>query len=270
MTSEISKRALKGEKLADLRIIDCHCHLGPWFNFYFPRAGIAEMIYDADLIGVEKICVFPHAAISCDYRLGNMQMADAVRRYPERVLGMLTINANKPDEIDGEFDRYYGMGQVIGVKLHPSTHSYKVNGGVCRKMYEKLSQLGGIVLSHSWEGDPMCGVDMFEEIIRDYPGVAFVLGHSGGMPQGVRKSIKLVNQYENAYMDTSGFEFSNMWIEDIVSKTDKSKILFGSDYPFHDLRGGLSRILLSDLDDRTKLDILGENHRRLTEKFRKK
>ena len=228
------------------------------------------MIQDADILGVEKLCIAPHAAISCDYKLGNKQLLEAINKYPDRVYGMLTLNPNFPEEIDGQFDTYYPVRQFTGVKLHNDLHGYPVSGENCLKVLEKVKAYGGYVLAHTWEGSGKDSIPMYEDIIRNYPDIAFILGHAGGLADGVAKSIKVVNTYENAYLDTSGFEFSNFWIEEIAAKTDVTKILFGSDCPFHDLRGGISRILLADLDDAVKMRILSGNFTDLLLKYPKK
>lgn len=261
MKSEIVKRALKGDKFADLDIIDSHCHMGPWYNFYFPEGRIENMLYDAELIGIKTLCIAPHASISCDYRLGNKQVLEATEIYPGSTKALLTLNPNMPEEIGEEFSRYYFKEQFIGVKLHPTLHKYNLTDGNCFKIYDLLKEFGGYLLAHTWEGSSTCSVEMCEEVIRKYPKVPFILAHAGGTKTGVEKTINLVNNYENAYMDTSGFEYSDTWIEEIMEKADVTKVLFGSDCPFHDIRGGVSRILLANLDDDMKKGILGNNFR---------
>jgi predicted TIM-barrel fold metal-dependent hydrolase len=270
MNRDIMKMALAGENLSSLHIVDGHCHMGPWFNYYFPKADVEEMMADADLTGVERICVAPHASISLDYRLGNRIMADAAAKYPDRVLGYVAFDPNRPEEIDEEFEKYYPISQVVGVKIHPSAHAYNINGENYLKVFDRMNELGGICLTHTWEDGGTCCMERCEDVIRQYPGTAFILGHSGGLNRGIHRAVALANRYENAYLDTSGFEFSNVWIEDIMKKVSSAKVIFGSDYPFHDLRGGLSRILLADMDDDTKLDVLGRSFSRLLEKYPKK
>lgn len=269
MKNEILKRALAGKRFDDLHIVDAHCHMGTYFNYYFPKADIEEMIQDADIFGVEKLCIAPHAAISCDYKSGNKQLLDAIHQFPDRIYGLLTLNPNFPDEIDEQFEMYYPVRQFKGLKLQNGLHGYPVDGENCLLIFEKMKLFGGYVLLHTWDGSNMNSIEMCEEIIRDHPETAFILGHAGGLPDGVRKSVKVVNTYENAYLDTSGFEYSNTWIEEIASNADVTKILFGSDCPFHDLRGGISRILLADLDDDIKIKVLSENHRELLSKYPK-
>jgi len=270
MSNVIFKHAWEGKPVIDFEIIDSHCHMGTYYNFYFPKADIEEMLYDADLVGISRMSVAPHAAISCDYKLGNEQIAAVAAQYPERVWALLVLNANMPEEIDPEFNKYYGKKEFVGVKLHPALHGYNVAADQCSSIYDHVRRLGGYILCHSWEGSNTCSVELCEAVIKAYPDVPFVLGHSGGLMQGIYKSINLVNRYENAFMDTSGFEFSNVWIEEIVQKTDATKILFGSDCPFHDIRGGISRILFADIEEDTKRLILGMNYKNMLSKLPKK
>lgn len=263
MGKEILKRALKKDKFPELKIVDCHCHQGPWFNFYFPEAGIGEMIQDADIFGIDKLCVAPHASFSCDFKLGNRQVFDSILKYPDRVFGLLAINGNKPGEIREEFDRYYGILQFVGLKIHPSVHKYSISGENYFVAFEEVKKRGGYVLTHTWDDCPYASNDLCEAAIRAFPDVPFILAHAGGISIGVDKAIKLVNKYENAFIDTSGFEFSDTWIEDIISRIDNTKVFFGSDMPFHDLRSGISRVLLADLDDDIKESILGGNFRKM-------
>lgn len=263
MSREIIKRALNKECFEDLNIMDCHCHQGPWFSYYFPAAGIDEMIHDAGMFGIKKLCIAPHASFSNDFKLGNKQVHDSICRYPDRVYGLLAVNGNKPSEILGEFDRYYGMSQFAGLKIHPSVHEYIISGENYSIAFEEVKKRGGYVLTHTWENCPYAAPDLCEAVFKAFPGVPFVMAHAGGTSAGVEKAIKLVNRFENVFIDSSGFEFSDTWIEEIISKTDASKVLFGSDMPFHDLRGGISRILLADIDDVIKTDILGGNFRKM-------
>lgn len=263
MKELIMDRAFRGDIFRDLHIIDMHCHLGPTSNFYFPKAQIEQMVEDADRVGVEKLCVAPHIGISCDHRRGNFLTYDAIQKFPDRVYGMVCLNPNKPDEIDCEFDSYYSIPQFVGVKIHPSSHSYPINGPRYMPVFETVSLRGGFVLAHSWETDKNCTAALFENVIQKFPKVNFILAHALGVREGVFKAIDLVNKYDNAYMDSSGFEFSDVCIEKIMQLVDNNKVFYGSDMPFHDIRGGVSRILFADLSDGVKEKLLGRNYQQL-------
>ena len=59
MKRDILKRALRGDKLNDIFIADCHCHMSTWYDYYFPKAGVDEMIADADKMCVERYMRLP-------------------------------------------------------------------------------------------------------------------------------------------------------------------------------------------------------------------
>jgi predicted TIM-barrel fold metal-dependent hydrolase len=268
--ASIIDRAFRGDTFRDLHIIDMHCHLGPTSNYYNPAAEIEQMIEDADRVGVEKLCIAPHVALFADHRLGNLQTCDAIQKFPDRVLGYLCLNPNKPNEIDSEFDAYYSIPQFIGVKIHPSSHQYPINGPRYEPIFEKVERLGGILLTHTWESGGTCSAAPCEDVIRRYPNINFILAHSLGLREGVFKAIDFTNKYENAYMDSSGFEYSDITIETIMKLVDNDKVFYGSDMPYHDMRGGVSRILFADLSDETKEKLLGKNYKQLMERSPKR
>jgi predicted TIM-barrel fold metal-dependent hydrolase len=270
MGESIVDRAFRGDTFQDLHIVDMHCHLGPTSSYYNPAAEIEQMIEDADRLGVGRLCIAPHVALSCDHMLGNLQTYDAIRKFPDRILGYLCLNPYKLNEIDCEFDRYYALPQFIGVKIHPSSHQYPINGPRYEPIFEKVDRFGGILLTHTWESGGLCAAAQCEDVIRRYPNINFILAHSLGLREGVFKAIELVNKYENAYMDSSGFEFSDITIETIMKMVDHDKVFYGSDMPFHDMRGGISRILFADLNDAVKEKLLSRNFRKLIEKSPKR
>jgi len=257
----ITERALRAERFEDLEIIDMHCHLSYTYNYYFPRAEIEDMMEDAGRMGVSKLCVAPHIALSLDHRIGNRDTLDAIRKFPDRVLGMLVLNPNCPRSTAAEFDAYYAVEQFVGAKIHPTSHRYPVDGPNYRPVFEQIRRRGGFVLVHTWEHGEYNNAAQCEGILRDFPDVKFIFAHAFGVNEGVPKSIDLVNRYGNAYMDTSGFEFSDVCIEWIMRRVDHDKVFFGSDLPFHDIRGGASRILLAGLEDDVKRKLLGANFR---------
>ena len=265
MSKNILTRALCVDRFDDLQIVDCHNHMEQVYNFYCPPAGINEMLEDADQLGVARLCVAPHIALSCDCPLGNRRVDEAARHHPDRVWAYLTLNGNHPEEITTEFEQHYGKAHFIGIKLHPSTHKYPASGPNYTIAYEQVAEWGGFVLIHSWDDCPYANLALCEEAIRNFPQVPFVLAHAGGIRSGVEMSIRLVNTYPNAFLDSSGFEFSNIWIEELVARANPVKILYGSDMPFHDMRGSISRILMADLEDDAKTAILGRNFRAMIE-----
>jgi len=265
----IMERVWDGEKLTDLHIIDMHCHMGPTNNYYFRGGCIEDMMADADTSGVEILCVSPHIGLDTSVIYGNEYSLDAIKKFPGRVYGMLMVNPNYPDECRSEIKKYYGMPEFNSFKIHPGSHGYNLNLPNYDIVFEAIMKQGGFVLTHTWEGNN-CGPAQCEDVIKRFPGVAFIMAHAGGMRASTMKMIDLVNKYENAYIDTSGSEFSNVGLKYIMEHVDENKMFFGSDMPYHDMRTGLSRVLFCDIPDKVKEKLLGGNYRALMKKYPKK
>ena len=263
MKREIVKRALAGEALNDLNIVDAHCHLHNLYEYYNPEAKIDDMVEEADRIGISYFCISPIEGIFSSPDLGNRHMKEAIMKYPDRVKGYMVINPNFPELYDSMFDTYYNLGGVLGIKIHPTAHNYNLCDENYIKAFDRVNDLGGIVLSHSWQSAPSCSVDLCEQVIKAYPKIPFIIGHSGGTTEGILKSISVVNKYENAYMDTCGTFLSCIRIEEMAAKADSGKILFSSDSPYHDPRVELCNILLADIEDDLKINMLGGNFRKM-------
>lgn len=266
----ITERALRGDSFPDLDIIDCHCHPGNWYNYYSPSPTPDALLEDADRLGIKTLCVFPHASLSCDHNLGNDELLEMTEAYPQRLRGLMTVNLNKTNSLPEEFACYYSPKRIVGIKLHPSLHKYPINSPSFHLIADGIEKYGGFVLGHSWQDDPYSSIDMYKEIAESFPMVPIILAHAGGTAIGVAKALELVNNYEQVYLDTSGFEHSNTWIEDIVNLADTGKVLYGSDMGCHDIRYGFGRVVLADIDDKIKQKILGENCRQLFQKYPKK
>lgn len=271
MSQTILQRAMNGDSFEDLEIIDVHCHMGNFACFQFSEAGIDPMIEDAKRMGVAKICVVAQAGTSNAYQGGNMDTLQAAERYPEHVLGYVALNPHKPEEAEREIKAYYPYRQFVGVKIHPGAMQAKANCGGYRRIFELVRQYGGYVLVHTWEACPYSNIDLCEDIIKDFPDVNFVLGHSGGTVDGVKKAIHLANRFSHVYLDCCGFDVTEHALPEMVEQMrDPERLLYGSDYPFHDLRYGLTRVLFSDLDDDMKQKILSANAQTLLDRSQKR
>jgi len=255
-----TQRALAGDRFAELKAVDMHCHLR-WHNGYFYTGGwIDTMLADADLVGVEKLMVVSHASMGVDFEWGNAVTAEAVAAHPDRVMGFVCLNPHKVEESKAQIDKYYNTPGFVGTKIHPSFQGYPVNGPAYDELFRYLSGRGGIMLVHTWDDCPNGSIDMNESIMKKFPDVTFMLAHAGGIPTGVKKSIDLVNRYPHIYMDTCGFDHHEHSLPQIVDQVeDIGKILYGSDIPFHDIRYATSHVLTADLTDQEKTAIMRDN-----------
>lgn len=153
----------------------------------------------------------------------------------------------------------------VGLKIHPSFHGTPAESPVYEAAWAFADEHQCAMLAHTWSVsayNPIQALstpERFEIYIRAFPKVNFVLAHAGGKGGGRAEAIRLVNQYENVYMDFAGDIYCYTFFDTVLNSVPVARILYGSDYPMLDPRTNLSRVLLGDMDEDTRLKILREN-----------
>ena len=255
------EQVLRGETITGWDIVDSHNHLGPWQAFYVPGGGsIERMLARAERVGIRRLCVTAHAAIGPDYVLGNRLVADAVQRYPERVIGYVTVNPNYPEDMAEELDRCFAIPGFRGIKFHPELHGRRVDYPGYAPALELAEQRGLPVLIHIWGEE---NIRDAEQLAIRYPHANFILAHMGGAPQVMYQALEVLNRRENVYGDLALSASPAENVEYLIREAGSRKILFGTDMPFYDPSFTLARVVTADLSDEQKADILGGNIRRL-------
>jgi predicted TIM-barrel fold metal-dependent hydrolase len=252
-----------GEPLDGLEVIDCHGHLGGWSLTFVAKPGLDDTIRTMDRLGIDRLCLSAFAGLMCDFRKGNDLVAEAVGRYPDRLIGQMTINPNVPDEVLPELERcrrHHGMR--LG-KLHPYFDDYPVDGPGYREFWRHADAQGMVVLVHTSEGDKNCAPGMFDAIARDYPNARIILGHSGVTLKGCEEAIGVARRHDNLYLDTGCSQPHFGMIERFVAEVGADRVLFGSDMPLLEPAAQLGRIAYAKIRDSEKAMIFGGNLKRL-------
>ncbi|WP_167859362.1 amidohydrolase family protein [Paenibacillus cymbidii] len=257
----IADRARAGEPLRDVLIIDCHTHMGRWPNFHIPHGGNAESMLQAmDTVGIDVACVTAMASVGPDYRYGNDLVMDALRRYPERFVGYVTINPHYPDGVKAELDRCFAVPGMKGIKVHQSFHGVTIDYKTYHPAYETAEERGCPVLIHVWGHADVAAAS---RIAAHYPGAQIIMAHAGAEVRAMEEAIAAVNRLDNAYVDLAlslAYEGNVEWF---VREMGAHKILFGTDMPFFDPRPTFGRVALADIQEEEKRAIFGLNMKRL-------
>ncbi len=98
--------------------------------------------------------------------------------------------------------------------------------------------------------------DKFEHFAAKFPSVHFVLAHSGGRGEGQREAIRMTRQHANVFMDFGGDIYCRRYFEDLQQAGVLGKVMFGSDYPWIDLRSHLSRVYMAGISAKAKQAVL--------------
>ena len=250
----ILERALRGERLSDVLIIDWHVHLASrWTGMNMAVHDSDEMVRRAQAVGLSKLVVF--GAIHPDMRQTNDMVGELVRRYPDYVVGFATLNPYQVDMAE-EARRCFEQFGFRGVKVHSLHEAYQspapIAGyrGEWDSLFQFLAGRSAPVLYH--------GV-VTEEMIRSWPEVPFVAAHGVGNVQAMRA----LGRYRNFHVDTASTQNPAWAVSRAVDILGADRVLWGTDAPLDDFAQRLGVVLDSGLPEARMRQVLGLNAARL-------
>jgi len=135
-----------------------------------------------------------------------------------------------------------------------------------RRLRRRWPARGIRVACHTWETEPANNPADFAPVLERFPELKLQLCHMGGTYRGCLDSLRLANRFPNVYLDFNGSLYSRIWLEELVRQAPLERFVFGTDQTFNDPRIMVGRVLLSDLEDREKEQLLCVNFERLLER----
>ena len=158
---------------------------------------------------------------------------------------------------------------IHGIKLHPNIQSIMPSAKSTLRVLENCADRGVPVLMHCGPvdipGEPalqryFSQVRHFEEPLKRFPHLKFILGHSGALQS--KEALRLQKSYANAYLDVSCLGLAA--VERIVREADPDRIIFGSDWPFYHPAMPLAKVLIATEGlPKIRAKILRDNAKRL-------
>lgn len=258
---KLKDRALQREILEDIGIIDAHMHLNHP-PFYVPNSDWKSIIENMDKYGIAKGISSPQLAITCDMERGNDEILEIIVKT-DRLLAYCTINPHFYKKTVDELERCFSRG-AVAVKIHPSIHKVAVNDKRYFPLYEYASEKGLVILSHSWGENQVCSPLLFPDIVNKFPGVKFIIGHTGGSFSGLKETIEAIKKKpENLFTDLAGSTQYLRRVEILCREVSAENVVFGSDSPWLEPGIVLGAVMFADIPDREKELILSGNIKRI-------
>lgn len=250
----IVERALRGENLSDVLIIDFHVHIASkWNGMNMVVHDSDEMIRLAQAVGVSKLAI--NSAILPDIGAGNDLVGDLARRYPDAVVGIAGVDPYQHD-MAAEARRCFDELGMRGVKvhaMHQTYHSPRPISSFTRQWHDLLAFLSerrAPVLYHG---------AVTEEMIREWPDVPFVCAHGIYDIAGMERLAK----YPNFHVDTAATQNPAWCVRSGAAVLGPERVLWGTDAPLDDFAQRLGVVLDSGLSEDDMRKILGLNSARL-------
>jgi predicted TIM-barrel fold metal-dependent hydrolase len=257
--------ALEAAKMPpEYRIWDAHCHLDG-FDGATPEERADAMLRFADRMGVERCVVsIPVYADPTpeQFRSANDEALSAIKRAPDRVMGLVYVNPNYLEASLREMDRCLRDGPMVGVKLWIARHC---NSPELDPIVARATECQAIILQHTYlknqgnlpgESTPL---DV-AELARRHTGAKLILGHTGA---DWERGIRAVRDLKNVMADLAGSDPSAGFTEMAVRELGAERVLYGSDVGGRSFASQLAKVLGANVPERAKIAILGGNLRRL-------
>lgn len=254
-------------------IIDAHVH-GPgqvqWSGTRLGSGNSAdEMIGMMDENGIDVVVTFPPrpTPIGWDsYLKANNIVADAVKKYPNRIIGFVRFSPYYSEVIDYLQEAIDKMG-FSGLKLHPKNEAFSINSEtLVHPLMEKAAKLRIPVLTHSGHSD-FCTPLLVSQLAESFPDVTLIMGHMGGDRPG--DAIYFAKRIDNLVLETSLNQPLSI-LKSAIKEVGVEKIVFGSDMggvalPYSP-KYEIMRFDYLDITDAEKEMVMGKNIARILDK----
>ena len=213
------------------------------FKFYevlLSKVSIDDYITQMDQQGIDKAVIVSYN-LTTAYGVcivTNDNIADFVKKYPDRFIGFACIDVPAPDAMDQLEYAITSLG-LKGVKLVPPAQKFDISDKKYDALWKKMvdfniplwthtSHLVSIVGAISKYGHPM----LVDELASRHQDLTIIMGHMG-VPW-FWDAWGVVIRHPNVYIDISTYcDLYQYFPWDAYVKCNvEHKVLFASDHPF--------------------------------------
>ncbi len=237
---------------ASARVIDAHAHVGRFGSWANVSCSATELVEKMDASHVEKSVLFAP---------DNLLVRRAVIRYPERFVGYAWPNPHDGRALSLVKEAVKRWG-FRGIKLHPLIHAFLPTDDEVLPIVEFAGKERIPVAIHS--GHPPFSLPWsIGELAEMYPEVRVVMlhmGHAHGVY--IQAAINTAKKHDNIILETSGVSMHSK-IREAVERVGEERVVFGSDYPFHDYSVELQKVDVAGISEKQKELVLYRNAKKL-------
>ena len=214
-------------------IIDADCHLAPLESAWTIQA--EELVRRMDYAGVVKALTWLQPVYFPDVDAGNAYVYEAVKKFPDRILGFGWADPHFGAEAARVQIRKcleeYGF---YGVKLNGAQNSFRIDdAALAIPLIEEIAKAGGILAFH-------IGTDAIEnthpfrlaKIARRYPETRILAVHMGGVAFHDLSDACIEAAQECPNITLIGSAVRAVKIRKAIQTLGADRVCFGSDTPF--------------------------------------
>jgi uncharacterized protein len=169
--------------------------------------------------------------------IGNDEVAAWVRRFPDRLIGVASVDLARPMPAIRELRRAVKELGFRGLRLLPWLWGVPPNDRRFYPLYAECIELEipfCLQVGHTGPlrpSEPGRPIPYLDEVALDFPELTIVGGHIGY--PWTNEMIALATKYPNVYIDTSAYKPKRYPPELVhyLRAHGRKKVLFGSNYP---------------------------------------
>ncbi|MFN0172435.1 MAG: amidohydrolase family protein [Bryobacteraceae bacterium] len=248
------------------KVIDCHTHLTHHSVSNWSDSD-RKMVDAADKLGIDQLC----CSILTDkrdatpelFRECNQWVADAMRRFPGRILGYCFVNPGHGREALDEVRRSIEERGFIGIKLY---NTYFADEPVVYPVVELAIRLRIPILHHAghtmWLSSPQPRIsdgNHLSALARRYPEAMLICAHICGGGDW-EWEIKSLRNASSVYLDTSGSVADEGVVEMAHRILGPDRLLFATDLS---MTASVGRMRGAQIPEADKRAILGANFQKI-------
>lgn len=250
--------------------LDAHCHMLHDGGNTAGERGLIQLRGDAEgmdevarRMGIRKTAAMSWTATICmDVDLGNEIVAGAVGRFPDRYVGVCSVNPEiqSPEEVRRTIETYHEQLGFAGLEPFVIKQLIGFDDEGYAPWFEYANEHGLYILM-DWVGGPGG-----EAVIKKYPNVSILSAHAGRSYPHADAVMGFMRRYPNIYAEVDYTAVPNGLLEYYAEQVGAERVLFGTDAPMRDQRPQAGWFVFSRLSEKEKRLMLGENFNRILRK----
>lgn len=243
-------------------IIDFHCHIGKSKVFYPRESGSPRDIVGVmDRRGIDKVVLFPASTLKKAPRYYE-DVLEAAREFPDRFIPFFGANP-KDERVCDMLEMVVEKYGFKGLKFHTYGSGVAANDPLwVYPIAEKARELKICMMVHS---DPSIYGTPWQVglLAMDFPDIPIVMAHMGFVDVIYNDAaINMAKRAPNLYLETCGVS-AEAKVAQAVKEIGASRVIYGSDMPFHDPAFDLARIQYAKISEEEKKWVLGGTAKKL-------
>jgi len=203
-------------------------------------------VRNLDQWGIDRAVVvavdngFMHGEAEAGIEEQNKGVADAAKRFPDRLTAFLSVDPRRANAIE-LVERCVNDWGMRGVKCHPDTGWYP-DDEAYHPYWEKVRELGLPVLTHTGPLEPpsiseCVHPDRLDKLASNFPEITFIAAHLAF--RWYKELVQVARKHDNIMMDISAWQptahesygkFAHI-LRGVLDGVGASKVVFGTDAP---------------------------------------